>query len=66
MYKNKNMVFFFDESFHSRKINKKTIEDKELLKDRWNGFSINIAYFIHSSTDVAILTLFTSLSTVSI
>ena len=23
MYKNKNMVFFFDESFHSRKINKK-------------------------------------------
>lgn len=28
MYKNKNMVFFFDESFHSRKINKQTIEDK--------------------------------------
>ena len=31
MYKNKNMVFFFDESFHSRKINKKTIEDKEFF-----------------------------------
>ena len=31
MYKNKNMVFFFDESFHSRKINKKTIEDKEFV-----------------------------------
>lgn len=28
MYKNKNMIFFFDESFHSRKINKQTIEDK--------------------------------------
>lgn len=31
MYKNKNMVFFLDESFHSRKINKKTIEDKEFF-----------------------------------
>ena len=31
MFKNKNMVFFFDESFHSRKINKKTIEDKEFF-----------------------------------
>lgn len=31
MYKNKNMVFFFDESFHSRKINKKTIENKEFF-----------------------------------
>lgn len=31
MYKNKNMVFFFDESFHSRKINNKTIEDKEFF-----------------------------------
>ena len=31
MYKNKNMVFFFDESFHSREINKKTIEDKEFF-----------------------------------
>ena len=26
-----NMVFFFDESFHSRKINNKTIEDKEFF-----------------------------------
>ena len=25
------MVFFFDESFHSRKINKQTIEDKEFF-----------------------------------
>lgn len=31
MYKNKNVVFFFDESFHSREINKKTIEDKEFF-----------------------------------
>ena len=31
MYKNKNMVFFFDESFHSRKINKKTVENKEFF-----------------------------------
>ena len=31
MYKNKNMVFFFDESFHSRKINKKTVEDENFF-----------------------------------
>ncbi len=29
MDKDKNMIFFFDESFHSRKINEKTIENQE-------------------------------------
>lgn len=29
MYENKNMIFYFDESFHNRKINEKTIENKE-------------------------------------
>lgn len=40
--------------------------DKSVLKNRWNGFAINIAYFIHSSTDVTILTAFTNLVTVSV
>lgn len=31
IYKNKNMVFFFNKPFHSRKMNKKTVEDKEFL-----------------------------------
>lgn len=41
-------------------------EDTDLIKSRWNGFAINIAAFIHFSTDITILTLFTDLSTVSI
>ncbi len=41
-------------------------EDKELLKQRWNGFAINLAAFIHNCTDIAILTIFTNLTTVSV
>lgn len=48
------------------KINKNAKENKSILKSRWNGFAINIAAFIHNGTDVAILTIFTNLSTVSI
>jgi len=40
--------------------------DKELLKGRWDGFSINIAAFIHNGTDATVLTLFTNFSTVSV
>ena len=40
--------------------------DNDLIKERWNGFSINCAAFIHSSTDITILTIFTNLATVSI
>ncbi|QUC68519.1 polysaccharide biosynthesis C-terminal domain-containing protein [Aristaeella hokkaidonensis] len=40
--------------------------DRNLLKDRWNGFAINLAAFIHNGTDVAVLTVFTGLPTVSV
>ena len=40
--------------------------DNELIKNRWDGFGINIAYFIHYNTDIAILTIFTDLKIVSI
>lgn len=40
--------------------------DDSLLKERWNGFAINCAAFIHNSTDITILTIFTNLATVSI
>ena len=43
-----------------------TEPDDSLLKERWNGFAINCAAFIHNSTDITILTIFTSLTTVSI
>lgn len=47
-------------------LNKKSPKDKNLLKSRWDGFAINIAAFIHNGTDIAILTIFTDLYTVSI
>ena len=40
--------------------------DNSLIKQRWNGFAINIAFFIHTSTDITILTLMTDLKTVSV
>lgn len=40
--------------------------DKALLQQKWNGLSQHIAFFLHSNTDVAILTLFTNLSTVAV
>lgn len=40
--------------------------DNSLIENRWNGFAINLAAFIHNSTDISILTIFTNLATVSI
>lgn len=48
------------------KLPKKAEEDKDLIKNRWSGFAINVAAFIHYSTDVTILTIFTDFQTVSI
>ena len=40
--------------------------DKRVLRDRWSGFSQNLAHFINMNTDVVVLTLFTSLDMVSV
>lgn len=40
--------------------------DNNLLKNRWSGFAINIAAFVHYSTDIVILTFFTNLKIVSV
>lgn len=48
------------------KINKKIAADNSLIKGRWDGFAINTAAFIHNSTDIVVLTVFTNLATVSI
>lgn len=47
-------------------IDKSCEPDKDALSQRWDGFGHNLAYFIHTNTDVVVLTFFTSLSTVSI
>ena len=41
-------------------------EDKKLIKNKWDGFAINIADFVHSCTDITVLTIFVNLITVSI
>ncbi|MBR2840107.1 polysaccharide biosynthesis protein [Candidatus Saccharibacteria bacterium] len=40
--------------------------DSISMKGRWDGFAINTAAFVHSGTDVAVLTIFTNLATVSV
>lgn len=47
-------------------IDKKAKADNELIKGRWSGFAINTAAFIHNGTDIAVLTIFTNLATVSV
>ena len=47
-------------------INKHYKPDKKALSQRWDGFGINIAAFIHNNTDMVVLTFFTDLKMVSI
>lgn len=47
-------------------IDKSVNADENIIKNRWNGFGINIANIITSNTDVIVLTLFSNLVTVSI
>ena len=48
------------------KVDKNAKLDSKLIKNRWDGLSINIAYFIHTNTDIALLTIFTNLQTISV
>lgn len=40
--------------------------DKTVLKDKWTGLGQHIAFFIHSHTDVVVLTVFSNLRAVSV
>ncbi|MEY8483747.1 polysaccharide biosynthesis C-terminal domain-containing protein [Lachnospiraceae bacterium 48-21] len=48
------------------KIDKSIEPDKSSISQRWDGFWQNIAYFIHSNTDVVVLTVFSTLTNVSV
>lgn len=48
------------------KINLKNANKKYEIKNKWDGLAQHIAYVIHSNTDIAILTVFTNLSEVSV
>ncbi len=47
-------------------IDKQVAKDNQAIKQRWDGFQINLAYFIHTNTDVVILTIFSTFTSVSI
>lgn len=47
-------------------LNKDAKQDSNAIAQRWNGFGQNIAYFIHTNTDIVILTIFSSLKEVSV
>lgn len=47
-------------------LDKSAAPDDTALVQRWSGFSINMAAFIHDNTDIIILTFFSTLSDVSI
>lgn len=47
-------------------LHKEHAVDESLLSSRWDGFSMNLAAFIHNVTDTTMLTIFTNLSTVSV
>lgn len=47
-------------------IDKSIPPDNEALSQRWSGFGINLAYFVHTNTDVVILTIFSTLANVSV
>lgn len=48
------------------KIDKHAEPDNKCLSQRWDGFGHNTAYFIHSNTDVMLLTVFSTLANVSV
>ena len=48
------------------KINVHVKPNNDLIKQRWDGFAQAIAYFIHSKTDVFVLTVFSTLTNVSV
>lgn len=47
-------------------INRKVILDEEPIKQKWNGLAQHIAFIVASETDTVVLSLFSSLSSISI
>lgn len=67
-----SILFVFQPIFYTLyvkkhyKIDWKASKDNGLIKERWSGFAINFAAFIHGCTDITILTFFCDLKIVSV
>lgn len=51
---------------HHFKLIKTKDRDKDALSQKWDGLGQHIAYFLHSNTDVAVLTIFSNLTFVAV
>ncbi len=47
-------------------LNRKAKPDRNALSQRWNGMAHHLAWFLHTNTDVAIITIFATLGEVSV
>lgn len=47
-------------------LDKSALPDSAVMKQRWDGFGINLAAFVHNNTDIALLTFFSGLLMVSV
>lgn len=59
-------IVFYWVTRHDYKKKKCRQIDRELQERRWTGLGQNVAFFIHSNTDVAVLTIFSTLTNVSV
>lgn len=58
------MIWYVKCNYH---VNKKIeIGDREPIKQKWNGLAHHIAAVVHDNTDIVVLTLFASLTSVSV
>ena len=48
------------------KLDRSISPDKDAISQRWDGFGQNLAFFIHTNTDVVVLTIFCTLLDVSV
>ena len=67
-----SLIFLLQPILFSRIVKKNYIinlnekNDVKLTKERWNGLGINIAFFVHTNTDVTLLTIFSTLKDISV
>ncbi len=48
------------------KINRRAKEDNNLIRQRWDAFGQQVAFFVHGNTDLVVLTMFSNLYEVSV
>jgi len=58
------IIHYYVRSHYS--INYRAMPDVDAIKQRWNGFGQHLAFFIHSNTDIVVLSIFVGVSLTSV